>query len=364
MRILYDHQIFMMQPFGGISRYFNELMQVKNNEIEINKLWPGPQIEAPKLSLTSRGTRFIKRKLGQEIPQINTYDTFVKNTIEEKHYNLFHPTYYDPYFLELTNKPFVLTVYDMIHEVYKEYFDGNDNTSHRKRLLCDKATEIIAISENTKHDLQTIFNIPEEKIHAILLASDFDKVQPSKPHQVEGINKYILFTGLRTIYKNFYLPLIALSEILKADKDLQVLCTGYEFTESELTFFKDLGIENQVKHVYLKNDRELAWAYQNAEVFIFPSLYEGFGFPLLEAFASDCPAITSGGGSLKEIGEDAALYFNPKDCKSIQDTAYKALYDTETREELISKGRKQYKKFSWDQCRLETFEVYKKACAS
>lgn len=358
MRILFDHQVYTKQKFGGISRYFNELKKITENEVEVDDCIP---VEIPmKFDLYSKGIRYIKIKAGVKKKEIKEEAPVeMRDKILLDKFDIFHPTYYETYFLELTKKPFVLTVFDMIHEIYKEYFDLSDPTSERKRLLCKKASAIITISENTKRDLIDIFNIPAEKIHAIPLASDFDKVISGKPANAEGFEKYILYTGTRWGYKNFYFPVIALSEILKNDKSLLLVCTGHAFQDAELHFFKELGIAGQVKHIYLENDKELAWAYQNASLFIFPSLYEGFGFPLLEAFASNCPVMAARCGSLPEVGGNAVLYFDPKNMKEIKEAAHKILYDINLRNVLIENGKEQFKKYSWDRCRMQTAEVYK-----
>lgn len=363
MRVLYDHQIFVAQKFGGISRYFNELMQMENDGVLIKKVNPDlfpPQDREPKYTLLSRGLNYVKRKVGIE-NKVTKIPQEAANLFADNGYDIFHPTYYDPYFLEFTKKPFVLTVHDMIHEIYREYLSMSDRTTYNKRLLCEKASQIISVSHQTKADLVELFKIPEEKIRVIYLASNFDKVIPRRPENAGHLTNYILFTGNRDLYKNFYFTLIALADILKADKDLQLLCTGYGLFNDEIQFFKDLGIARQVHHIYLKNDQELAWAYQNAKIFIFPSLYEGFGLPMLEAFASKCPVVASNGGSLPEVGGKAALYFNPKSSKQIQDAAVKALYDNATRSDLIAEGEKQFAKFSWDKCRAETINVYNKS---
>jgi glycosyltransferase involved in cell wall biosynthesis len=364
MRILFDHQIFVMQKFGGISRYFNEIMQMQKHGVQVEKINPDlfkKTTPEPKYDLLSRGIRFLKRKYGFEKKKEIKFPEAAGKIFSEESFDIFHPTYYDPYFLSLSSKPFVLTVYDMIHEIYREYYPLSDNTSHNKRLLCQKAEQVIAISNSTKNDILEIFKLPEEKVHAIQLASDFDKVISSMPLNTEQLTNYVLFTGAREGYKNFYFAATALADLLKADKSLQLLCTGHEFSKDELLFFDDLGISGQVYHLFLKNDQELAWAYQNASLFIFPSLYEGFGFPLLEAFASNCPVISSRGGSLLEIGGDAALYFDPKNINQIRDAAASVLYDAANRSLLVKKGQLQFSKFSWDVCRNKTIAVYNQA---
>ena len=365
MKVLYDHQIFTAQKFGGISRYFSEIMKISDQAFQLDRidpsLFPEPYTAPSQPNLVSRGVSYLKRRAG--ITGENKKESLpreVIDTLKKGDYDIFHPTYYDTYFLEYVDKPFVLTVYDMIHEIYPEMFGLSDGTSSRKRLLCNKATSILAISHNTKADLVKLFNIDPEKIHAIPLASDFDEVRTKTPENSGDLNNFILFTGSRWSYKNFYFTALALADILKQDRTLQLLCTGHPFSPPELEFFKELGIENQVKHLFLKGDQELAWAYRHARLFVFPSLYEGFGFPLLEAFASDCPVITSKGGSLSEVGGEGALFFDPKDVTQIQDAATAILYNTDTKNKMIEKGRAQFAKYSWVTCRAQTLEVYRK----
>lgn len=364
MRILYDHQIFRAQKFGGINRYFVELMKLKENGIDVETTHPDlarVKVFSKRMDLFSRGVRYVKRKAGfEEKADKGLFPPETRSKLRKGAFDVFHPTYYNPYFLGFTSKPFVLTVYDMIHEIYKEYFPLWDSTSHNKRVLCSKASQIIAISQKTKEDLLEIFDLPESKVCVIPLASDLDKYTPTRPPQLAGIEKYFLFTGNRWGYKNFYYPILALSELMREDQSLQLLCTGPSFKPEELIFFKDLKIDRQVKHAWFADDRELAWVYRNARFFIFPSLYEGFGVPLLEAFASECPVIASRSGALPEIGENAALYFNPKNSGEIQKAAHTVLSDETVRQTLISNGKKQFSKYSWEECRSKTIEVYEK----
>lgn len=369
MKILYDHQIYALQKFGGINRYFDEIIQTQKDGFETARIDPQfftPIQAAPRMDLLSRGVRFLKRKAG--VPEKKGDPGLLPPQIAalfaRSDFDIFHPTYYDPYFLVHTDKPFVLTVYDMIHEIFRDYFTWDDPVSHHKMMLCEKAAQIIAISQKTKDDLVTILRVPEEKVHVIPLASTFDAVSPLKPAGMEGVERYILFTGNRWGYKNFYFPVLALADILKSDPQLKLVCTGPPFETWELQIFEDQGIGRQIHHIYLNNDQTLSWMYRNAALFIFPSLYEGFGFPLLEAFGSDCPVISSTGGSLPEVAGDAALYFEPRSFAQIQEAASRVLYDPSLRTELIARGRERFRLFSWDRCRTETIEVYKKVLRS
>lgn len=356
MKVLIDNQVYENQSFGGISRYFNELQC----GLEVMERMETFKPKAPdKKTLYDRLRKKLKPKsvsANKTFP--NKYD-FYKAQLSELDFDVFHPTYYDNYFLESLKKPFVLTVHDMIHEKYAEYF-GQSPDSINKRRLCEAADSIIAISETTKKDIIDIFGTPADKIKVIYHATNFDSIQMSNPDFNFQPNNYLLFTGNRNAYKNFLTFLLAVAPLLNENEMLILICTGPAFNAIEKKWIKDLELEESVLHHYCANDNELAYLYRNADCFIFPSLYEGFGLPLLEAFACECPVVCSYGGSLKEIGGDAAVYFNPKDILEIRQALSNVLSDSSLRKELILNGRERLKAFSWDKCLKETMNLYQK----
>nr|WP_279346982.1 glycosyltransferase family 1 protein [Gramella sp. AN32] len=289
--------------------------------------------------------------------EFSSKDEFYNAQLNKLDYDVFHPTYYDNYFLNSLKKPFVLTVHDMIHEKYPEYF-GTSPDSINKRRLCDVADRIIAISETTKKDIIDIFGTSGDKIKVIHHATNFQSIQSLKPPFNYEEKEYLLFTGNRNAYKNFLTFLIAVAPLLNKNKNLILICTGSGFNDIEKKWINDLQLNHGVKHYYCSNDNELVYLYQNAKCFVFPSLYEGFGLPLLEAFAGKCPVVSSSGGSLKEIAGDAAVYFDPKDIKSIRNSIYKVISDKGLQEELIKAGENRLNGFSWEKCRKETMDLY------
>ncbi|NEW78261.1 MAG: glycosyltransferase family 4 protein [Gelidibacter sp.] len=356
MKILIDNQVFENQKFGGISRYFSEL-QVDNDSIKRMELFVH---KIPKKKgLYKRVQSKLNRTLFNEKQTVlNKYD-FYNSQIRDLQFDIFHPTYYDNYFLEQLTKPFVITVHDMIHEKYAEYF-GNSQDSFNKRKLCNAAAKIIAISNSTKNDLIDVFGIPEEKIDVIYHATNFDSVPAIDPNLNFQDRRYLLYAGNRSIYKNFLTFLIAVSPILKYNKNLHLVCTGPDFTTIENSWIEELGIKSKVNNYFCQSDGELVHLYNNAECFVFPSLYEGFGFPLLEAFACNCPVISSSGGSLKEIAGNAAIYFDPKDIISIRNSIQNVISDGTLKLDLIEAGKIRLKDFSWEKCRKETMDLYAK----
>ena len=284
--------------------------------------------------------------------------------LKKQDFDIFHPTYYEPYFLKyLQKKPYVLTVYDMIHEHFPDYFKTSDQTRVWKKQLIENASDIIAISENTKRDILTFTNADPDRIHVIYLGNPFENVSSSVPdslHQdIPGFNyPYLLFVGDRHAYKNFNFFIESVTDLLHKNGELHVVCAGsLPFTREEKKMLKNLNIINKVHHVKI-NGTILKNLYKNARAFIFPSLYEGFGLPVLEAFSCGCPALISRSSSLPEIGGDGAIYFDPLDRQSIISAVETVLFNEMYREELIRKGYNRLKFFSWEKTADTTKKIY------
>lgn len=362
MTILFDHQIFSIQIYGGISRYFCELMKNFENDNEIEY----------ELSLRYSNNHYLKRLDNLSCRSFFENLTFrgkyrllnilnrriSKKFISKGDYDIFHPTYYDPYFLNfINNKPFVLTVHDMIHEIYPEMFSSEDKTAESKKLLAQKATKIIAVSKSTKRDIIRFFGINENKIEVIYLGNSLNINKSDDVINIELPEKYILFVGNRGSYKNFDLFIETITPLLLEDAELNVVCTGGKFSNTEIEKFKSLNIKDKIFQ-YSVSDNILAYLYQMAIVFVFPSLYEGFGIPILESFVCGCPVLVGKVSSLPEIAGDAAIYFNPTDIVSIHDTVKRIIYDKELRKNLKLKGFQQIKNFSWEKAAEKTKSLY------
>lgn len=380
MKVLFDSQIFKAQKYGGISRYFSELFKYFNTvegfqyELPIRDTDNEYLKKIPPFSNMdlSRETLFpnINSKLRRVLNKLN--DIFdkdsninrTKRVLQKQNFDIFHPTYYSTYFLKyLKNKTLVLTVHDMIHELYPKYFFlDRGRTRSNKRKLILQADKIIAISENTKKDIIRFYNIPEEKIKVIYLGNSLEPIQNIPPNAPEIPEKYILFVGARGLYKNFTYFIESISPLLKKDKNLNIIVAGgyskkNNFSGKENNLFKKLDVEKQIFQ-YSIDDNILAYLYQNAICFVFPTLYEGFGIPVLEAFACDCPAVISNTSSLPEVGGDAAIYFDPTDSESILKSITKVVHDKDLRQQMILRGQEQLKKFSWEKTAKETLSLY------
>lgn len=368
MRLLFDNQIFISQKFGGISRYFTELIAglkgIPGVKVDISLFYSKnvhlKESSFPRLYgdlLPSRN--FIgKERIQNLLTKLSLRVQFMN--LKKQDFDVFIPTYYDPFFLNfIGNKPFVLTVYDMIHELFPHYFPNNQVTFVPvKKQLIEKATKIIAISESTKRDIIRLYpEVEEAKIEVVYLSHSI-KEGPDK--KLDLPEKYILFVGNRWSYKNFNFFLEAAIPLLQKEKDLYLVCTGPDFTKEELSCFKKLGVEKQLIH-FRATDKELKSLYGNAKVFVFPSEYEGFGIPILEAMASGCPVIASDASSFPEVAGEAALYFKLDDQAGLTEALEKVLFNPEFQSQLREKGYEQVKKFSWDKTVNGCYEVFKSA---
>lgn len=375
MKILYDHQIFQHQRFGGISRYFTEIIMhlpdtvdrelsvlyafneyLKNTGIDF-------QFEEQLLNFANqnfKGKQRIVPLLERYLPNMypNRLAMNKENTIrklEEGLFDIFHPTLFEDYYLEYLNgKPYVLTIHDMIIELYPEFINSPGFIA-RKKKLADGAAHIIAVSENTKNDIVDVFNISPDKISVVYHGSSLKEGKSD----IELPTKYILYIGDRRLgYKNFAFFITSLKLVLNENPDLKVLCTGDDFTLEEKAFLKALGLDDQVEHRFVA-DEDLYTVYNKAKMFVYPSYYEGFGIPILEAFQADCPVVLADASCFKEVAGDAALYFDPKSVNQLQNRVRTLLRDEELAKNLKEKGKVQLENYSWANSAAKTVEIYK-----
>lgn len=361
MNILFDHQTFTDQEYGGISRYFYEVLksfQKTKLRFDLSLIFSNNAYIQSKDISNHHGFFANKKFPGKRMlmRQINQYET---NQRLRKGYDLFHPTYYDPYFLSSIKIPYVITVYDMMHELgLARELRRNDKFLCNKKRVIENAERIIAISHHTKADLIDILDVPESKIDVVHLASSLSDSYLLKNSMTQKID-YVLYVGNREGYKNFDFLLNVLQRFLITNKDLTLICAGGgSFQSGEIEKFAHLGISRQVLQVPIDSDQQLFGLYANALAFVFPSLYEGFGIPILEAFEASCPAILSNSSSLPEVGGAAAEYFDPKNPESLYKILNKVLNSNDLRENLKESGLMRKSKFSWDLTAQKSLRVY------
>jgi glycosyltransferase involved in cell wall biosynthesis len=367
MKILYDHQMFSIQKYGGITRYFCELIKNLPSEHQFNLslifsdnhyIQENREIFKKMNFLPDKnfkGKHFIKEKL-YFINQI-----YSRYCISSNNFDLFHPTYYDNYFLKSLKRPYILTVHDLILIKFKDNFFKYNRIRSQMEIAIKNANRIISVSENTKKDLVEIFNLNPEIIDVIY--HGFNKRSNNKSQTnkiIDNFGRYILFVGNRSLYKNFKTFTESVSKLLKREKGVKLVCVGTPFTNEEKVLLSNLRIANQTIALNVDNST-LNDLYSNALVFVYPSLYEGFGMPILEAYANNCPVCLSNTSCFPEIAQNAGIFFDPNDHESILSAIEKVIYDNDCSKEIVIAGQNRLASFSWEKAAKETISSYNKA---
>lgn len=367
MRIAYDDQAFSLQPYGGISRYYSQLAKQvyldgedvlicaplhRNQHIKDlpSEIVSGRHIKSyPPLTLD------MARSLNQVLS---------KPVIQNWQPNLIHETYYSRHGAVSESCPTVITVHDMIHELFPNSFASNEKTTQLKKSAISRADHIICVSKNTQADLLNLFHVDSAKTSVIHLGFDFfgdhhDSNQ-AESFSVDQKKPYLLFVGDRKGYKNFFSFLKAVIQSSRLSQDFDVIAFGGgRFTRAEKLLVNTLGFRpGQVLHRQ-GSDQDLRRLYREAKAFIYPSLYEGFGLPPLEAMAHSCPVISSNTSSMPEVIGDAAKYFNPTSVEDLSLAIEKVVYDDQYADQLVTLGHDQVKKYSWSRCAKQTLAVYR-----
>lgn len=365
IKVLYDYQIFFYQRYGGISRYFSSLIS-------------GLKDVHFSLPILFSENKYLKELLGLKVYECPrflpvgrlTFCGFVNKicllfTAFRGKYDIFHPTDTMNCSYMFQHKPMVITIHDMIFELMPDQFPEAKNgfvekmICNKKRLI-EKADHIIAISNNTKNDILDVYpHVLSEKITVVHHGCIFEAVEQEIHTHTLIDSEYILYVGGRNGYKNFEKMLKAISSLLLSRSNLKLVCTGSPFNDKEEEFINKLNLKDLVIQI-LADESTLENLYANAIIFIFPSLYEGFGLPILEAFYYKTPVCLSKTNCFIEVAGDAAIFFDPNNEVDIEKAVKKLLDSPDLRNEMIIKGKERLSFFSMDKMITETENVYKK----
>ncbi len=361
-QLVYDHQIFSRQRVGGVSRYFVELAAgvAANSEFATSVVAPLHM----NVLLAAR----------RDVPLVGTYLPHIRGTgalrfavnarVSHHHLRRMRPDIvHETYFSDMSGtpcSPMVITVFDMIHELFPQFFRPDDSTARRKRAAVQRASHVICISESTRQDLLTCIDVDPERVSVIpLAANDSFGTASLDPRSVPM--PYVLYVGEREGYKNFKMALTAFLKSGLPSKGVAFVCFGGgAWSASDAQRASELGMPPSLLIHRHGNDRALAELYQNAEAFLYPSLYEGFGIPPLEAMNCGCPVICSRTSSLPEVVADAAELFDPADVDDIARALRAVVGDSDRSRDLRYLGARRASEFSWLQCALRTTEIYRR----
>ena len=366
MRIAYDHQIFTGQKYGGISKYFyqlvNNISKTENKVRIFSPIHRNFYIQSlPKgvvKGIKVNGYPFgpMGDRLVREVNRV-----LLKPFLRSYKPDIIHETFFSKYRSGSFKIPTILTVYDMIHELFDYYQPPYHRGWAEKKISTNRADHIICISENTKKDLMNLLNIEESKISVTHLA--FERLQVlNKVDQVKLNDRpYLLYVGWREWYKNFktFLATVASSDKLMNDFDV-ILFGGGNLSTEHKKLIKKLGFSDGQVRQLEGDDELLAQYYSSAQAFVHPSLYEGFGLTPLEAMSYSCPVVSSNTSSMPEVIGNAAEYFDPESIDDMRQAIENVVYSSSRSCELIKAGQERCKIFSWKRCAGETINIYKK----
>ena len=353
MNILYDYQAFN-QHHGGVSRYHVELIK---NLMKLGVVCKVPFILSDNVYLDEAEIRHInplsrwKSELKKNVMKWVSQKSCL-NSLSRKDFDIFHPTFLNPYYIGHTKgKPVVSTMHDLNHEKFPQ-FDSDIVKAKRKKVL-DDATHIIAISQQTKNDLMEWYNVDENRITVVYHGIDQDIYTTTAKRLFD--KPYLLYVGGRNRYKNFTTFLIGFA-LLKEDIDL--VCTGVPFNTEERNLIDELHIAGRIHQMFATNE-QMNQLMAQAVAFIYPSIAEGFGMPILEAFRCGCPCILSDILCFHEVAGEVAKYFIPIEPDDIADVISKTINNQELLNHLRFEGIKRIIDFSWERTAKETLGVYK-----
>jgi len=352
-----------MQKWGGISRYFAELVKNLASYPKVQPLvvapWANNEYLGHMLGARTRSltVHYRKRGVGKLMQIESLFDQrAVRKTFAQHPGAVYHPTYYDPFLLEEGfDNPVVVTIHDMIYELFGGKLPGAAVMQQKEQMI-RRADHIVAVSESTRADLIRFYPQAEGKCsvihHGVSFSSSspegFARTASSESALIEG--DYLLFVGSRLAYKNFESFTQAFVELAAEYPSLKLVCVGGGgFSRDEKSFLEGSGLAGRVVFCEAP-DSQLENLYRFAQAFVFPSLYEGFGLPILEAMSCGAPCVLNDIPVFHEVASEAACYCDARDPHDMARAIGDLLEDPGLRERLRLAGYERAREFSWARC--------------
>jgi glycosyltransferase involved in cell wall biosynthesis len=363
MRVLFDYDIFQNYRYGGISRYIVELYRALRARQDMDAHLCAPFC----------GNEYID-SLEAEYPVIGDWSALGKLPVAKRRLreliqrgaclglrpDILHGTYFYRHRANFPARRFVITLHDMTNEILPGFFGNDDPMPRLKRAAAEAADHVMCISERTRLDAIALYDLPEDKFSVVHHGAIALPAPTDLPDSIAG-KPYLLFVGQRGGYKNFSMLLEAFAGSRLKDDLLLVCFGGGPLTPAELQQAQSLGLPESRLQQYSGDDSSLAACYKNAAAMIYPSLYEGFGMPLLEAFSLRCPVVAGRCGAIPEVARLAIEYVDEMSTRGLANSIEAVVYDGGRADELRQLGRVRLQDFSWERCAQETTTAYQKA---
>lgn len=276
----------------------------------------------------------------------------------------FSPAHYTP---RVCPVPTVVTIHDLAYLHYPDEFLKKDliQLTLWTESSINAAKKIIAVSKTTKKDIIKSYGIADNKIDVVYNGYEKSVKVPPPDWKTEFKIKQptILYVGTLQPRKNLSTLIKAFEKFKQIAPKFKMIFAGKKGWMYEKIFeeVSELGLDNDIFFSDYISDLQLMFLYKNVYCLVLPSFYEGFGIPILEAMGFGCPVISSFSSSLPEIGGDACLYFDPNNVYDLFEKLKLLKDNYEVRKELVNKGIKRVKDFSWEKCGAETLEIIKSA---
>jgi glycosyltransferase involved in cell wall biosynthesis len=364
MRIFYDHQAFSLQDAGGVSRYQYELIRnlQGSSDVQMELLMGLNASVLPFSKLHNGQTKVLSWRTGIR----PGYPRYALNELmssllapAQGKFDIYHAMLYRsiPF---VRRGRLVVTHHDCTHERFPQLFRNASFIMQKKRKLFARADAIICVSEASRRDLLHFYDVAEKKTYVVYHGFSPLGVAPSFAELAgESSVPYLLYVGSRTDYKNFPLLLEAFSRSGLAGDYRLLVVGGGAFSAEEEARIGSLGLSDWITVVPKADEATLARAYRNAALFVYPSLYEGFGFPPLEAMSLGCPVLVLRTSSLPEVCGDAVFYFENSDPDELSHALVSTLRDTPGIAIKRRLGEQQLRLYDWSRTASNTLNVYR-----
>jgi glycosyltransferase involved in cell wall biosynthesis len=357
-RVAFDDQIFTGQARGGVARYYTELLAALRAHPEL-----GIQVDTPfrwvvnDHLLDHDPVHYRRAPLPAALQRAKVLRLLnqLRFGRARRRAGLLHHTHFSLEALEQPATKRICTVYDMIPELFPEYVPGDAHQA--KTAYVDACDAVLCISETTRTDVLRHYGSLDKPVVATPLGvgEAFFGGRPTATRWGD----YVLFLGHRFTYKDFDVALRAFARLAPAHPQLRLLCAGGPpFSPEELARLDELGIAARVDHA-VPEDHELPDVYASARCFVFPTRYEGFGLPTVEAFAAGCPVVLADQPCSVEVGGEAALFFPAGDDDALAAHVERLLADEQERARCIEAGRQRAQTFTWLETARRTAAVYR-----
>jgi glycosyltransferase involved in cell wall biosynthesis len=363
VKVAFDHQIFAQQRYGGVSRYFFELVSrlPADTVSEVSVVAPlhiNNYLAADSARRFTRG-RYVPYTFSAIPRVVDLVNRFaVPLAWLGTNPDVVHETYFAIKPVGSARRR-VVTVYDMIYELFAAEFPDAEQVIASKRAAVNRADHVICISETTRRDLVRLYGIDPARTSVVHLGYSMttEANNPAKVESSEG-RPSLLYVGNRGGYKNFRTLLQAYGSSPVLREFELIAFGGHRLLPEEQNEITRLGITDRVRFES-GSDAELAARYRAAAAFIYPSMYEGFGIPPLEAMSHGCPVVCSDGGSIPEVVGDAGVYFDPNSTEDLRTALESVATTASLQADLRARGYARITGFSWDQCAAATARIYR-----